>query len=274
MYRRFRTSSCRRVCCLLPSVSIWPLRSPARDLRSWGTNLPVGAGLPIPTVAGSEERLQSPFFRKYSSYQSGSVHAHSLNKDLSMPERRQYVTHPCSHLRAKDLVAFAIRFSTPFPSYPYCTSSSSALEHKDEHQTTGDGAPPSPEASEERDAAQLTSRDHVGECSALPQCPSGSSIDSLVTSKRHDMALIFTCNVCETRSAKTMSRKTYDTGVVVVRCPGCQNLHLIADRMGWFGKPGSIEDFLADKGISVRKGSEETYEFSLEDIRGWTPAKA
>lgn len=90
-------------------------------------------------------------------------------------------------------------------------------------------------------------------------------------SPRHDMALLFTCTVCDVRSAKTMSRATYETGVVIVRCPGCQNLHLIADRYGWFGDPGSVEDFLAEKGIDVRKGSDGSYEFTVEDMSGWTP---
>ena len=44
------------------------------------------------------------------------------------------------------------------------------------------------------------------------------------------------------------SRKTYETGVVIVRCPGCQGNHLIADRLGWFGEPGSVEDYLAQRG--------------------------
>jgi len=36
--------------------------------------------------------------------------------------------------------------------------------------------------------------------------------------------------VCETRSTKAFSQQAYDHGVVLVRCPGCDNLHLIVDR--------------------------------------------
>eukprot|EP00249_Psilotum_nudum_P005965 c19361_g1_i1 orf=90-743(+) len=89
-------------------------------------------------------------------------------------------------------------------------------------------------------------------------------------STRRNLAILFTCKVCQTRSAKTMSRDSYEKGIVIVRCGGCENLHLIADRFGWFGTPGSVEDFLAKQGVEIRKGSEESYEFSFQDLTGWT----
>ncbi|KAJ4845802.1 hypothetical protein Tsubulata_027807 [Turnera subulata] len=78
------------------------------------------------------------------------------------------------------------------------------------------------------------------------QAPSDAS--NLKISPRHDLAMIFTCNICETRSMKMACRESYEKGVVVARCPGCENLHLISDRLGWFGEPGSIEDLLAARG--------------------------
>jgi len=42
------------------------------------------------------------------------------------------------------------------------------------------------------------------------------------------MAVIFTCTVCDTRSARQFTKDSYENGVVLIRCPGCDNLHLFA----------------------------------------------
>lgn len=98
-----------------------------------------------------------------------------------------------------------------------------------------------------------------------------SAKSSLKTSSRHDLAMIFTCKVCETRSIKTVCRESYEKGVVVARCGGCNNLHLIADHLGWFGEPGSVEDFLATRGEEVKRGSIDTLNLTLEDLAGRKP---
>ncbi|KAH1191450.1 DNL-type zinc finger protein [Glycine max] len=98
-----------------------------------------------------------------------------------------------------------------------------------------------------------------------------SAKSSLKTSSRHDLAMVFTCKVCETRSIKTVCRESYEKGVVVARCGGCNNLHLIADHLGWFGEPGSIEDFLASRGEEVKRGSVDTLNLTLEDLAGRKP---
>lgn len=90
----------------------------------------------------------------------------------------------------------------------------------------------------------------------------------LKISERHDLVMMFTCKVCDTRNLKSACRESYDKGVVVARCNGCNNLHLIADRLGWFGEPSSVEEFLAARGEEVKKGSADTINLTLEDLAG------
>ncbi|KAL0055934.1 hypothetical protein WJX82_005873 [Trebouxia sp. C0006] len=89
-----------------------------------------------------------------------------------------------------------------------------------------------------------------------------------------DMMAMYTCNICKTRSAKMFSKKTYETGVVIVTCPGCKGNHLIADRLGWFGEPGSIEDYLNAQGQEAQKRTMDgTTQLTAEDLMGWSKAR-
>ena len=65
------------------------------------------------------------------------------------------------------------------------------------------------------------------------------------------LAIVFTCTVCDTRSAKKFSEHAYRHGVVVVRCPGCGNDHLIADNLGFFEDDWTLEDVLRARGDAV-----------------------
>ena len=61
---------------------------------------------------------------------------------------------------------------------------------------------------------------------------------------------------------------------MLVDCPGCNVRHLISDRKGWFGKAGSVESFLAERGEAVtRRGGEgeDALELSAEELAGWQP---
>lgn len=62
-------------------------------------------------------------------------------------------------------------------------------------------------------------------------------------SEEGNYAIFYTCKVCETKQSRSFSKNSYHKGVVIIRCEGCQNLHLIADNLGWFedGKV-NIED--------------------------------
>lgn len=82
--------------------------------------------------------------------------------------------------------------------------------------------------------------------------------------------MVYTCSVCETRSAKTISKHAYYKGVVLVRCPGCENLHLIADRLGWFEDDAmDVESLLKQKGEKVRFVTEKNVlELTENDVLG------
>lgn len=82
--------------------------------------------------------------------------------------------------------------------------------------------------------------------------------------------MVYTCSVCETRSAKTISKHAYYKGVVLVRCPGCENLHLVADRLGWFEDDSTdVESLLQQKGEKVRFViGENVLELTENDILG------
>ncbi|EER18504.1 conserved hypothetical protein [Perkinsus marinus ATCC 50983] len=103
----------------------------------------------------------------------------------------------------------------------------------------------------------------VASSSTLPQAHPSSTgtvpITSLPGTKADSAyALVFTCNKCNTRSAKKISKHSYHNGIVIVRCPGCEKLHLIADHFCWFGdEPQTIEDILREKGETVVKGTVE-----------------
>ena len=85
--------------------------------------------------------------------------------------------------------------------------------------------------------------------------------------------MVFTCKKCEERSAKYISKQAYNHGCVLIRCPGCKNLHLISDHMGVFEDPGwNIQKYLAANGTSAKVfDSENIFELNQSDI---LPAKS
>ena len=58
----------------------------------------------------------------------------------------------------------------------------------------------------------------------------------------------------ERTHSRTISKRSYEEGVVLVRCGCCNRPHLIADNLGWFGdKNENIESILAERGEEVQR---------------------
>jgi protein import protein ZIM17 len=93
-----------------------------------------------------------------------------------------------------------------------------------------------------------------------------------VRSSGEKLIILYTCKICDVRSAKRISKHGYEKGCVVVQCPGCKSLHLIADRIGIFENPGwDIKTILEGKHenqVKVIKDESDVFELSLSDILG------
>lgn len=81
------------------------------------------------------------------------------------------------------------------------------------------------------------------------------------------MNLMYTCKGCQTHNSHLISRQSYEKGVVIVTCQGCNSRHLIADNLNWFEdiKEKNIEEILAKKGevvLKVKAVPDSTREYS------------
>ena len=79
--------------------------------------------------------------------------------------------------------------------------------------------------------------------------------------------MAYTCGKCGHKQARTFSRKSYEEGVVLIRCENCDSLHLIADNLGWFEDESvNIEQIMARKGEKVQTNiTDEAVEFTAND---------
>lgn len=83
------------------------------------------------------------------------------------------------------------------------------------------------------------------------------------------LAVVYTCKICDTRSVKQFTAQAYSKGVVIATCPGCQNRHLIADRLGYFDdKPVNLETIAKENGETLTSIGEGVTEINLEDLIG------
>ncbi|VDM02746.1 unnamed protein product [Schistocephalus solidus] len=80
-----------------------------------------------------------------------------------------------------------------------------------------------------------------------------------------NMSIEFTCNKCKSRSKKYFSKLAYTKGLIIIRCPSCQALHLIADNIGWIkeqtpwriGEQKHLLKTEADKVAAEAEGEDE-----------------
>jgi protein import protein ZIM17 len=64
----------------------------------------------------------------------------------------------------------------------------------------------------------------------------------------------FVCKKCETRTSKMFTKRAYHHGIVLVKCEGCQNFHLIADNLGWFEDDSiNVEQILSKRNEEYKK---------------------
>ncbi|PWY91847.1 zf-DNL-domain-containing protein, partial [Aspergillus sclerotioniger CBS 115572] len=67
--------------------------------------------------------------------------------------------------------------------------------------------------------------------------------------------ITFTCKPCGNRSSHRMSKHGYHRGTVLIRCPSCENRHVISDHLNiFFDKKSTLEDILAKQGGKVKRG--------------------
>lgn len=84
------------------------------------------------------------------------------------------------------------------------------------------------------------------------------------------IGVVFTCTAdnCGQRIVKSVRRRSYESGTVVITCPKCGKIHIVADNLGMYssitGGKKNIEEIAKAKGQSVTRVDEKS--FKLEEL--------
>ena len=200
-------------------------------------------------------------------------------KSSSLVSLRRTLRHAATrrirtlHLPPRPMAGLAMCRPCPSPQSPFSVSSRRCVSNKDSSSETDDNN----HATEQHHHHNQTTATTLEVTQGADETIQLQIPGTRHTSKGRVLAIIFTCTVCDTRSAKQFTAQAYEHGVVLVRCPGCQNLHLIADRLGWFddtdGTTFDLTTLERLTGQKVKRLSDSgeantTWQVSLEDLVG------
>lgn len=86
------------------------------------------------------------------------------------------------------------------------------------------------------------------------------------------IGISFTCDAsgCGERITKSVRRRSYEKGTVLIQCPQCQKHHIIADNYGLYremtGGRKNIEEIAKASGASCTRVGGDTFEKSLSKL--------
>lgn len=97
--------------------------------------------------------------------------------------------------------------------------------------------------------------------SNLSEISNGIKISDEVASRKFQLQ--YTCKLCNTRNSIKVTRIAYRKGIVIAKCKGCENKHLIADNLNWLSGfdydngERNIEQFMKNRYHESESGKQD-----------------